>query len=76
MRANISQNAQLTSAANEAPIGCKSALAVIAVVEFHTNASIEAWVFGTPGLATRPYAVGCLSLFHNAPDVLYHSVDQ
>ncbi len=76
MRANISQNAQLTSATDKAPIGCKSALAVITVVEFHTNASIEAGVFGTPGLTPRPYAIGCLSSFHNAPNVLNHSVDQ
>ncbi len=76
MRANISQNAQLTSATDKAPIGCKSALAVISIVEFHTNASIEAGVFGTPGLATRPYAVGCFSSFNNAPNVLYHPVDQ
>ncbi len=76
MRANISQDAQLTSAADEAPIWSESALAVITVVEFHTNASVEAGVFGTPGLTPRPYAIGCLSSFHNAPNVLYHSVDQ
>ncbi len=76
MRANISQDAQLTSATNEAPIRSESALAVIAVVEFHTNASIEAGVFGTPGLAPRPYTVGCLSSFNNTSNVLYHPVDQ